>query len=352
MSLHRLVSPMCLLLTLPPVLAAGADARDDFSWIRGANYVPSYARNDVATWMDYDSAVIDRELGYAEKLKLNTVRVFLQFAVYERDPRRFLENFDSFLTACQKHRLRMIPVVFDSCFGEFPDLKAYDEKDWMANPGQHRLGPEHWPILEKYVAEVVGRHRADGRIVMWDVMNEPMCTSYSSSAEGRAKIWKFLDHMLGVVRDRKPTQPLTVGFMRSDFVPRVIEQIDVLSWHNYTGDMGALRKDIRRVKQWGCKQDKPLVINEIARRNTGQDFWKFMPVLANEHVGWCFWELLLGKTQFSRGAHPSQGVVYPDGTCRDAREIAAILHPSGNARDPQQIAAEAGLLERPRRESP
>ena len=48
----------------------------NLSAIRGANYVPSYARNDVATWMDYDPAVVDRELGYAERLNLNTVRVF------------------------------------------------------------------------------------------------------------------------------------------------------------------------------------------------------------------------------------------------------------------------------------
>ena len=69
------------------VIQAGrGSVQDDYRWLRGANYVPSYARNDVQTWMDYDPAVVDRELGYAEKLKLNCVRVFLQVAVYERDP--------------------------------------------------------------------------------------------------------------------------------------------------------------------------------------------------------------------------------------------------------------------------
>ena len=34
--------------------------------MRGANYVPSYAQNDVQTWMEYDAKVVDRELGYAK----------------------------------------------------------------------------------------------------------------------------------------------------------------------------------------------------------------------------------------------------------------------------------------------
>src|ERR1700722_9812839 len=60
------------------MLVEAAPTRGDvenFSSMRGANYVPSYARNDVQIWLDFNPAVIDKELGYAEQLKLNTVRV-------------------------------------------------------------------------------------------------------------------------------------------------------------------------------------------------------------------------------------------------------------------------------------
>jgi hypothetical protein len=43
------------------VAMASAAVAEDFSGMRGANYVPSYARNDVQLWMDYDPAVVDRE---------------------------------------------------------------------------------------------------------------------------------------------------------------------------------------------------------------------------------------------------------------------------------------------------
>ena len=46
-----------------------------------ANYVPSYSRNPVQTWRDYDSATVLRELGYAQALGLNAVRVFLHMCV-------------------------------------------------------------------------------------------------------------------------------------------------------------------------------------------------------------------------------------------------------------------------------
>ncbi len=57
----------CLLIAMIARGASAGEPRDDYSWIRGANYVPSYARNDVQIWMDYDAEVIDRELGYDAK---------------------------------------------------------------------------------------------------------------------------------------------------------------------------------------------------------------------------------------------------------------------------------------------
>jgi hypothetical protein len=299
---------------------AGASPPDDLSWMRGANYVPSYARNDVGTWADFDPAVIDRELGFAERLRLNTVRTFLQVAVYERDPRAFLERFESFLSLCAKHRIRAMPVVFDSCFGAFPSLATYRSDDWVANPGQDRLGEDQWPKLEAYVRDVVGSHRDDDRIVLWDVMNEPTCTSFNSEAD-RARIWTFLDHFLDRVRAHDPRHPRCVGVESSALIPKVLDKVEVLAFHDYTR---SLREDIRAVKDLAARHGKAAIINEVVMR-PGQTFAFAMPILEEERIGWCFWELVLGKTQFSRGADPIQGVVYPDGTYRDPAEVACIV---------------------------
>ena len=323
----QMLSSMLLVLlfmtAIPAVFAEEANV--DYSWVRGVNYVPSYARNDVQTWMDYDSEIIDRELEIASDLKLNSVRVFLQYAVYKHDPKLFLQRYENFLALCKKHNLRAMIVVFDSCFGDFPVLENYQDKDWMANPGQDLIGPEHWAGLEKYVQDVVGAYRNDDRILMWDVMNEPFCTYHADTEEGREKIWAFLAHFLDVVREKDPTHPLTVGYMNSDSLLRLIDKIDVLGWHNYDGDMNSLRANINYVKGLGQKYGKPVLISEIAKRDTGQHFSKFMPVLREEKIGWYFWELMLGNTQFSRGSNPIQGVITTEGKSFNPVEISIIL---------------------------
>ncbi len=81
-----------------PSAAFAADAAapapksaDDFAWLRGANLVPSYARNDVQAWLEYDAATVDRDLALAEKLALSDVVSFHFYGNYEGLRRRIAE---------------------------------------------------------------------------------------------------------------------------------------------------------------------------------------------------------------------------------------------------------------------
>ena len=49
----------------------------EYSGIRGFDYTPSTAVNDITFWRDYDEKLIERELDYARRLGLNSARVFL-----------------------------------------------------------------------------------------------------------------------------------------------------------------------------------------------------------------------------------------------------------------------------------
>ena len=57
-------------------------------WLVGANYIPSNAINELEMFQatTFDPAVNDRELGLAESIGMNTVRVFLQDQLWEQDP--------------------------------------------------------------------------------------------------------------------------------------------------------------------------------------------------------------------------------------------------------------------------
>ena len=68
-------------------------------WLAGANFIPSTAINELEMWQPdtFDLPTIDRELGWAEGLGCNTVRVFLHNIPWEQDPQAFLGRIDSFL---------------------------------------------------------------------------------------------------------------------------------------------------------------------------------------------------------------------------------------------------------------
>ena len=173
----RHLSLLCLglLILISPASIHGADwEQDDFRWVHGANYVPSYSATDVEMWLNYDAVLIDRELAYAKKMGLNCVRVFLQSLVYQHDPKAFLDNFENFLSIADKHGLQVMPILFDSCFGVAPSLES--RSMWVANPGPDRMDKQWWPESDAYATAVVSAHTGDKRIVMWDVMNEPTAT--------------------------------------------------------------------------------------------------------------------------------------------------------------------------------
>src|SRR5215469_2186737 len=56
-------------------------------WLVGSNYIPKSAINELEMWQadTFDPAQIDTELGWAEAMGMNTMRVFLHDLLWEQD---------------------------------------------------------------------------------------------------------------------------------------------------------------------------------------------------------------------------------------------------------------------------
>jgi hypothetical protein len=52
----------------------------DLSTIRGANYRAAGAANTTDYWLHYNAAETERDLAYADRLKVNQLRVFVNYA--------------------------------------------------------------------------------------------------------------------------------------------------------------------------------------------------------------------------------------------------------------------------------
>jgi hypothetical protein len=88
-------------------------------WPVGSDYIPADAINQLEMWQadTFDPQRIDLELGWAEAIGMNTMRVFLHDLLWQQDREGFEKRIDTFLTIAQKHHIRPVLVIFDSCWG-------------------------------------------------------------------------------------------------------------------------------------------------------------------------------------------------------------------------------------------
>src|SRR5579863_3620183 len=195
-------------------------------WMVGSNFIPSTAINQLEMWQPetFDLPTLDHELGWAEGLGMNTMRVFLHNLLWQQDSQGFLYRMDQFLEVADKHHIRIMFVVFDSVWDPHPKLgKQRDPRPhvhnsgWVQAPGADLLKDEaRWDKeLKPYIVGVLTHFRDDKRVLIWDLMNEPdndnpayQTTELPDKATQALKLlreeWKW-------ARGVSPSQPLTSG---------------------------------------------------------------------------------------------------------------------------------------------
>jgi len=315
----------CLLITLCGVLH-GQEARwsedrvnqwyGKQPWIVGANYVPSDAINQLEMWQagTFDPVEIDREFGWAEGMGMNTMRVFLHNLLWEQDADGFLNRMDQFLAIANKHHIRPIFVLFDSCWDPDPKLgpqrlpiPGVHNSGWVQAPGRAILAdPKQYPRLKSYVQGVVGAFANDPRILAWDMWNEPdndnaLAYKKVELPNKQELVLALLPQTFAWARAVHPTQPLTSGVWTGDWsllakmtpVTQVqIEQSDFISFHNYDW-ADVFEKAIRNLEQF----HRPLICTEYMARGAGSTFDTILPIAEKYHVGAINWGLVKGRSQ-------------------------------------------------------
>ncbi len=285
-------------------------------WLVGANYVPSDAINQLemfqaATW---SPAINDRELALAASAGMNTMRVFLHDQLWEQDAAGFLERLDTFLAIADRHGLRTMFVLFDSCWEvdpklgpQHPPIPGVHNSGWVQSPGVQRLLDSTWEShLRAYVQGVVGAFATDRRVLAWDLWNEPDNGPESEVVAGirQAKIDRILlllPRVFAWARAMKPQQPLTSGpwfgdwshAKRASAMTRLqLRQSDIITFHNYDWPerFAARIQQLRRLS-------RPILCTEYMARGNGSTFDGILPIAKSEGVAAIHWGLVAGRTQ-------------------------------------------------------
>lgn len=142
----------------------------DYSTMRGFNYQPSYASSSYEAWRWFREDVFRRELTFGKQRfpRINTIRLWLSFDAYQRDRNGFLDHFEKALAICHELDLKVIACLFNRWHNHFCDNGGiFMEKLF---PGTEMYDPD---FFKPFLRDVCLPHRADERILIWDLCNEP-----------------------------------------------------------------------------------------------------------------------------------------------------------------------------------
>ena len=306
-------------------------------WLRGCDFIPSSAVNQLEMWQatSFDTATINRELGFAESIGLNCMRVFLHHLAWQEDPAGFKLRVNQYLDIADRRHIVTIFVFFDDCWnesyqaGKQPLPKpGIHNSGWLRDPGKLLYDdPAIVNLLEKYVKDILSAFRTDKRVLMWDLYNEPGNSSYG------IKSMPLLQKIFQWGREINPDQPLSAGVWTTglpEFNAYQLANSDIITYHNYENE-----KEHQHCIDTLKRFNRPLICTEYMARLRNSRFFNIMPILKEQKIGAINWGLTAGKTNtiyawdqpVPDGSEPKvwfHDIFRKDGTPYDSKETQFI----------------------------
>ena len=251
-----------------------------------------------------------RELAYGSRVGLNTVRFWLSPGTFQSKGDEYIQQVVAFVRVCNSCGYKSMPILFNGN---------------MLNP--KTIQPEAYEAADKFTTAVVNALKDEPGLLMFDMMNEPLCNPYINQAPAdqraarKEETWSFLRREIALAQKLAPDCLFTVGYTTAfEIEESTAKALDVLSFHDYSESREHARNNYELAKQWSEKLGKPIIQTEtgcLARANSYEMALQF----CNEYnMGWILFNLMI------RGrCIDEHGIFYPDGTIRDAGTIAAMF---------------------------
>jgi hypothetical protein len=298
---------MAMLLTTPSLATdASTNATKltpaDLSTIRGANYRGSGAADTTDYWRHYNPAETERDLAYADRLKLNQLRVFVSCASWEADKPAFRANLVDLARACNRHRIGLMVTIGET--------QAFINEDRTIDRGR----------IRGFVTELVAGVGNEPALAFWDASNEPDYNGAGAPRDQEQKRMEIARLIAATLHELDKKTPVTIGAAYERNMETLADAVDVLSFHDYLSTRAAIAEDIARAKAFAAKAGKQVMNTEIGCIARANPYDVTLEEHTKAHVGWYIWELMITKRWGN-----VHGVFYPDGTVRDPSIPAAMF---------------------------
>jgi hypothetical protein len=208
-------------------MAAGANVPKDLSNVRGVNYASSSVKGHTLTWTQYNAAEVERDLGYAQRLNLNQVRVFITYEAWTADKEAFRKNLVHFVRAAHQRGMGVMPTI-------------------GSMPREALQGDDGLPLAREWVQDLVKTVGSEPGLAFWDATNEP---DYPPTPADRMKRrMKLAKDMAGFFHEFDKKTPVTIGYASVAGMEEGAGAVDVLSFHDYSPNRAGIRANIARAK--------------------------------------------------------------------------------------------------------
>lgn len=327
-----------------------------YPWLRGCNFIGSDCASRIDMWQSYKSEehfeTADRELGYAQKLGFNTVRLLVEFDVWFQERESFMDILERYISLCDIHHMYVVLCLYNEAvlerggtftpkpLGEQKYYLGYHQGRFPLSEEEKKKTPYHplefaeWrtPYIEM-VREIVTKYKDDPRVIVWNVCNEPGITI----GERSYSLEKVLEE---AVRSCDPSQPLTFDIWHKTKDGKIDERdetsfecSDVISVHMYF-PLDEIKKHMEVLDTY----NRPILLTEWLNRisHSGVEVY---PYLQEQKIAcWC-WGFVVGKTQtnepwdslweqYYNGTHPEYDFT---------KWQHDLLRPNGRPYDPHEV---------------
>ena len=311
--------------------------------VRGALYVPSRAWNTFQMWHNYDEKIIERDLGYAERVNINAIRTWVSFEQWKENPQKLEQSISHFLNAADDRGMEVLFGLFESVGKEPTEEHLHDTDPLTAPPVQSPssqivVNEDKWNVPRTFVRWFMDRWKDDDRLLAIEAMNEPGWLP---------NMKKFAGGMFETMAENRGSVPLTVGSTslanNADYVDW---GADILQFHyNFPSEKDVYHDLLSNATQLGEDLDMPVYLTEWQRianygwgSNETVDEWQpdyasIAPVIHQHGVGNFFWSLMVkpAYVRYMRKRGIINGLFHEDGAVWHKDDAEAIKAMSGES---------------------
>lgn len=292
---------------------------DSLPWLRGSNFLPSDCVNRLDMWQSFGREehlkTADKELALCNEIGFNTVRLWLNFDVYYKEPDEFMDTLERYIALSAKHNQSVMLVLAyeeDLPYGEKFVAKElgeqkvyynhfnrdYDKKAECDREGKFKHYveyPETKDLFFEMVRRVVEKYRSDNRILAWNVENEPGIGIRQERAV------KLLNDLFALVRSLNPVQPLAAdvwlgvnedGSFKTEAEKIAYELSDFISYHSYSPYEWFVAGIFTLKKHY----NRPIIVTEWLNRCNHNTVQEIYPFLMYDKIGSYCWGFVGGMT--------------------------------------------------------